>query len=373
MVKYQLSDFKENPDVFPDVTLLATVKSFNLREIRNRYNESRKRGKAGSIERRPPAVGGLVRLDIRNGTNNYQNILGKYTEARGIAFHQGQLAISSEDKILIFSETSPEPIIIQNPWFSYIHTVRWNSDNSALLVASSGVDTIQEVSIPNGEILWEWVAWEHGLNQGENPATGQKHFLTRDPEKADILRDSGEHVLVITNPKADTLPTALRAAFINSAEYDGKQRILATLFHEGKVIAIEKNTGEFQTVIDGLTRPHGGLKFCKSYLVTDTAGGRVIRKDETQSHEYVFTGLSGKHESVRDLEWLQTSHPYGNYLITIDSNRSAFIFYQLEQQSKLTIHFEPEWAVQDFVIADSISAELLTHVTGWFKTNKIEE
>ena len=306
--EYALKNFEEDQRHFDNTDLLVTVKSFDLLAIRKRYLESRKRNKAGSVERRAPAQGGVVAISIADGKIVKQKILAHITEARGIDVCGEKCVLSSEDKIFLFKDNEAVPVTIEHPWFSYIHTVKFNDDESRLLISSSGLDILFEYDLKSMSILWEWLAWEHGISKGENPEGGGSFVLTRDQEAADRMRAKGEKVKIITKPKEQQLPTALRAAFINSAEYGNKGEVLATQFHAGRVIRIDKSNGTFIPLIDGLTRPHGGMLFKDGYLATDTAGGGVVINSEKELSKFDFSTLPGKPDSARDIEWLQTSH-----------------------------------------------------------------
>jgi len=360
-----LNDFSEDPDHFGRIELLLTVKSFDLEAIRKRYLQSRQRNKTGSVERRDPAIGGIVHCVIEDGRLTKSNVLSWVTEARGIDCRPDRLVFSSENRIYLFSGNSSTPQEFHNDWFSYIHTVRWNRTEDRFLVTSSGVDTIMEVSAENGELLWEWLAWEHGLNEGENPETGEAHILTRSPAEAEKYRAQGKNVRLVTDPAADPLPTALRAAFINSAEYTENGDVVVTLFHDGEVALLDPRNGTLRTIIDGLTKPHGGIPFGEGYLVTDTAGGRVVIQRNGRMFSYSFSDLPGKHEAVGDLEWLQTSHYRDSIVLTIDSNRTSFIAFDPEAERRMVVPFDPNWAVQDFVFASGIDGDVLRSVESW--------
>jgi len=364
---YDLQDFSDNPDLIGDLEIAFTVKSFDLQAIRKRYLASRKRSRTGSVERRAPAEGGIVRAAISNGKLQRQEILARVVEARGIDLRNEWLALSSDNRIYLFSQGTPEPVVVENKWFSYIHTVKWSADDTRLLVASSGVDTIMELSAAGREVRWEWNAWEHGINTGRDPRTDQEHVLTRSPEEAERLEQQGNRVILVTEPQADPLPTALRAAFINSAEYDDQGDIIATFFHDGKVVKIDRGTAGRTTLLDGLTKPHGGMPFGEGYLVTDTAGGQVQYCGTDRLEQYTFNQLPGKPDALGDLEWLQTSHYYGSVILTIDANRSALICFDPRRQEKTVVPFNPDWAVQDFVVVGPEQDALLDQAKRWFR------
>ena len=357
-----LNSFKKDISHFGEFHLLLTVKSFDLKAVRERYIQSRKRSKAGSVERRQPTPGGVVAMTISDGEIKQQKILANVTEARGIDIRGDTCVLSSEDKIFLFDSTTDIPKIIENPWFSYIHTVKFNRDGTKLLISSSGLDILFEIALQSNSILWEWLAWENGINKGENPKIGEFFILTRRPEEVEKLKKRGENVLLISDPRAQQLPTALRAAFINSAEYNSQGNILATQFHAGRVIAIDRRTGRFTTIIDGLSRPHGGMEYKNGCLATDTAGGGVFFKNDEELIRYDFTTLPGKSEATKDMEWLQTSHFHNDTIITVDSNRTSFIFFDPDAKKYMAVPFDSNWAVQDFVLLENYKEKLFMKI-----------
>ncbi len=338
---------------------MLTVKSFNLQAIRKRYLDSTKRTKGGSVERREPALGGLVYVEIENGKIVNQKILARYKEARGLDYSDGKLILSSENQIYFLDLNEQYVRQFTNPWFSYIHTIKFNEKKDRILVASSGVDTILEVDVNSGDTVWEWNAWEEGLNQGENPQTGEKHLLTRHPDEFEKLKSAKKNVILIENPEKEKLPTALRAAFINSAEYADEDNVLLTFFHDGDVKHLNKKSRNLEVVLKGFSKPHGGQFKNGNYYVTDTAGGKVVVNDKS----YIFNNLPGKGDLLSDKEWLQTSHQLDNSIVTIDSNRTSLVIFDPDQKKLSTVPYDPDWAVQDFIDFDMTSAEVSEQLT----------
>lgn len=343
-----LITFEQDAEYFGSCELMLTVKSFDLQAIRKRYLDSQKRAKTGSVERREPALGGIVYLKIVNGKVAEQKILAKLLEPRGIDAAKEQLALSSENRIYVFHTEGNRPYVIDDSWLSYIHTVRFNKTMTRLLVTSSGVDTILEFDLSDGKKTWEWVAWENGFNQGENPVNGEKHFLTRSEQEAEALRRENKTVYLVKNPQKEHLPTAMRAAFMNTAEYGKQGEILATLFHHGWVLRIPRDMDGSGVLIEGLSKPHGGVYFQDGYLVTDTGGGRVVHRSGDNFVEYLFYNLPEKDPLVGDMEWLQTSRPLGEFIITVDSNRNNLTFFDPRKKKRMHISYDKNWAVQEF-------------------------
>jgi len=349
-----LASFDVDANHFGSCELLLTVKSFDLQAIRKRYLESQKRAKTGSVERRQPAPGGVVYLKIENGEVSEQRILAELLEPRGIDAAENRLALSSENRIYVFLTENSSPFIIDDSWLSYIHTVRFNTANTRLLVTSSGVDTILEYDLSTGQKTWEWVAWENGFNQGENPVNGEKHFLTRSEAEAEALRRQNKTVYLIKNPQKEHLPTAMRAAFMNTAEYGQTDEILATFFHHGWVLHIPRDEKGHQVVLQGMSKPHGGARFQNGYLATDTAGGRVVIRSNDTLYEYMFRTLPGKDPLTGEMEWLQTSRPLGDFMITVDSNRNNLTFFDPRNRKRMHIPYDKNWAVQEFTASENL-------------------
>ncbi len=205
------------------------------------------------------------------------------------------------------------------------------------------------------------------MNTGENPKTGEKHILTRSEEQARVLANQGQNVVLVENPNENPLPTAMRAAFINSAEYDENGQVIATLFHNGEVLRVDKESNEYSQLITGLSKPHGGMRYQHNYMVTDTAGGRVIVQQATDIQQiYDFRNLPGKPEEIADLEWLQTSHHIQEGIVTIDSNRTGLMFFRPQERVRMFVPLNPDWAIQDLVPVPNDETDLMHQVKQWF-------
>ncbi len=342
---------KEKPG--RDLELYLTVKSFDLQAIRERYLKSRASGeskKTGSVERRAPGLGGLIKAEIIQGKFNYE-ILDKFPEPRGVAKTKDLLAVSSENKVMVHE--GEKVTEITNPWFSFIHTVDFHpQDDSRILISSSGFDALFEYNWRTKEVLREWFAWEHGFQWGTEPETGDKIALTRKREQANAWAKEGVKHRLISPEEKGVLPTAMRAAFINSALYDtlNPGHWLATYFHEGAVYRISEE-GKPEKIIEGLKNPHGGRRMGHSFLVTSTGHGLVRIKGEEGELEVEFSSLPGKDPRLGEMEWLQNSAPISsNEIITIDSNRNALVWLNLEEETYCLISYPDNWAVQDLVV-----------------------
>ncbi len=348
-----LSSFTKDSDFYGEINLLLTVKSFDLQAIRKRYISSRnnKSGKTGSVERRVPSKGGVVSLNLKNGQTLDEQILCEVFEPRGIDFREKRFAFAAENIIYILSEIG-EQEKLSNPWFSYIHTVQFHpTDLNRIIISSSGFDLIQEYDYSTKKELFEWLAWEHGFNKALDPDTNQDIILTRDTNKADKLRANKIPYYLVTNPESDHLPTAKRAAFINSVTYnpDNPEFILATFFHEGKVYQINTSDNSSEVLLSNLKNPHGGHILNENTIATSTGSGEIFVSDSTEIKKISFKNLPGKPDGLEDLEWIQNTLSFKDYLIAIDSNRTSFIIIDLINKKYDQIPYDNNWAVQDLV------------------------
>jgi hypothetical protein len=356
MKKIDISDFQRDHEFYGTLDLLLTVKSFDLQAIRKRYLASKKNNRAGSVERRAVALGGVVALQLAAGKLIAEEVLAEVKEPRGIDFHDGNLAVSSENKAYIVNDTLS---CIQNDWFSYIHTVEFSPyDSDKLLISSSGFDCVFEYNWKTAEMLWEWFAWEHGWNKGKEPATGEPLYLTRRAEQAKEWEKEGLPHLLIHKPLEQVLPTAKRAAFINSVSYHQSQEgvLMATLFHKGAVAEISQDSGDLSLCLEGLNNPHGGWQKEGQLLATSTASGEVVLKREEECR-YQFNQLSDKPIELGEMEWLQNSKQVGDFIVTIDSNRTAMVIFHPEKKLYDMIPYNDNWAVQDMVVGQLTDAQ----------------
>ncbi len=349
-----IAAFERSSDFYPAIDLLLTVKSFDLAAIRRRYLHSRQSGsgRAGSVERRNPGKGGIVSLRIEKGKIRREKVVCRLTEPRGIDLKGGKLAIAAENKVYCFGQEGSLRIL-RDPWFAYIHTVRFHpGDTDLLLISSSGLDMVKEYRIDAAEPRFEWLAWEHGYALSRDPASGEALWLTRSAEQAAAWHKEGKRVKLLQNPANDHLPTAMRAAFINSADYAGLSgdKLIATFFHEGKVVEIDRASGTASDLLTGLKNPHGGHVFRGEVRASSTGAGEIVRKTEGNKETALsFRALPGKAPGLGDLEWIQNSISLDHLLLAIDSNRTAFVIINPGARKFDMIAYNQNWAVQDLI------------------------
>lgn len=363
-----ISTFQRSNSFYGAIDALISIKSFDLQAIRKRYIASRsnKGNKTGSVERRTPSLGGIAQIKMEMGKLTQSNVLIRTKEPRALHFDHNRFSFAAENLVYVFDE-SGEVLSLENPWFSYIHTVEFKPDNKdRLLISSSGFDLILEYDLTTKNQTWEWLAWEHDFNSTVDPKTGEKVLLTRNEELAAKIAASGDSVLLINDPTTDSLPTAKRAAFINSVVYDKNDPnfVIATFFHEGAVYRINPINGNSAKILDGLKNPHGGHVLNEDVIATSTGTGEVHRLRKAQNRTvYSFKNLDAKPEELTGMEWIQNTETHSNYYLSIDSNRTSFVIFNPELKLYDMIPFDENWAVQDICIG-SINENQLEAISG---------
>lgn len=346
-----ISHFKRDGSFYGRLPLLLTIKSFDLQAIRKRYLASRKNtsGLTGSVERRQAGIGGVISMALQDGKSTGESLLCSIKEPRGIALHEENiLAIAAEDVVYIIGDAVKK---IEHDWFSYIHTVDISAAGN-FLISSSGLETVLEFDGKTLDQIWEWNAWDHGINIANNPADDTPVFLTRNPAEAKERRQNGDQVKLIIDPLNEHLPTAMRSAFINSAAYDNlnDDNVIVTMFHAGAVQTISKQSGKNTLQMDNLKNPHGGRRIGHGLMATSTGKGEVVVKNELAETRYGWHNLPGKPKELKDVEWVQNTVNHKGLFIAIDSNRTAFVIFDPEKRLFDIIPYNDNWAVQDMVV-----------------------
>ena len=161
-----------------------------------------------------------------------------------------------------------------HPWFNYIHSVEITPD-ATLLLASAGSDLIVELTL-SGEVVWHWFGPENGYHACPD---GSAAFFDRNADYRRMRRSTGEQAMHIT-----------------SAIFESKRSVLATLFHQGTLIAIDRETGRTRTLLAGLHRPHGLHCYDDGFILSDTLGHRILLLDR---------GFKVRSEVPFGSQWLQ--------------------------------------------------------------------
>lgn len=187
--------------------------------------------------------------------------------------------------------------VLNNRFFNCIHWLSRTHDGN-LLVTATGIDAILKVSMDMPErLLSSWFATERGY--GRTPS-GERRFIDRE-----IFHQGIEYC------------TPQHTTHINSAVEHDKDRILATLFHQGDLVEIDLCGGGCSVILSGLKNPHAIRKASFGYILSDTNNGRIIKLDKNLK----FIGeLKGKFDWLQDAIELES----GNFVVA-DVNNGRLI------------------------------------------------
>src|SRR5205807_4182168 len=209
--------------------------------------------------------------------------------------------------------------IVSSPLFNALHSI--SRTQRGCLVASTGLDLLLEFN-RSGEILWSWWATDHGFG------------LTPDGQPR-VLDKLADHRSIQYGTRAQT-------THINSAAELPDGRFLASLFHQGMVIVIDRETGEWQTVLEGLDHPHAVRVLDESHFtVADTVRGRALLVDMDKEGGKVVQEIDG------GTTWLQDCH-YDvdhNCWILVDGKNSRITLRRgrTGERTLAAFDFDPEW------------------------------
>jgi hypothetical protein len=191
---------------------------------------------------------------------------------------------------------------IDNSAFNCLHSLH-RTENETLLVTSTGIDAIIRIN-SNGTTLNDWYATEH------------EYTLTPKGEKRTVERDFDHHQY--------NYPTLHQTTHINSAIVLNSDYYLATLFHQGLLVKINRASGESEVLLSGLNCPHA-IKHYRSIKQNDI----VWMLCNTKQNELLFLNDHFKITQkmiLEDVNWLQDATQIQNENILIaDANHSRII------------------------------------------------
>lgn len=204
-----------------------------------------------------------------------------------------------------------------------------------LLVSSSGADAVLEISF-TGTPKWEWLATEHGF--GRN--------LT------------GHHVRTKRNHdyRLNVIATGAQATHCNSAlphRLAGRDVVLVTLFHQGRLISVDRATGRPALLVRGMRNPHAVRRLADGWVMSDSRSSTVVMLDEDFWVSSIIEA---------DFNWVQDAVPLGEgaEILIADANNSRIVLWDTMRGKMLhSIAYPPEWKIYQIEVADPAWEEAL--------------
>jgi len=219
-----------------------------------------------------------------------------YVPGEGLYFVAGDQckgeASPGNERILRINPYGKLDLEIRSQLFSNLRSVK--RTQQGILVSASGIDALLEYDL-NGNLIWDW--W----------ATDSAYPFLQNGEIREIRKD--------TNHSSVVYPTQSQTTHINSGIEDpnNPQKILASLFHQNEIVAIDKETKELEVLLSNLKRPHHIRPQEGGFIVSNTRGGTVLVIDENFD---VIQEIEGNTKDPYFKRWIQDA---------IMTDRSSFL------------------------------------------------
>ncbi|WP_069805665.1 hypothetical protein [Thermogemmatispora onikobensis] len=294
----------------------------------------------GSLQKPNEDLGGLLSLVVD----------GKIERTLPLSMAAGM--VPSDEGVLVTTATSIHEVdpllrelrrdVISLPLFNALHSISRSA--RGYLVASTGLDLVVEVS-REGEVLWQWWATDHGF----------AHTPTGALRQLDKARDH----------RQEKYGTLSQTTHVNSVAEHPTGIILASLFHQGMVIAIDRESGAWQPVLEGLDHPHSvRILDAEHFTVADTVGGRALLARLT--HPSSRASIEAVVDA--DTDWLQdcSYEPRSQTWVLVDGKRSRVVLRAGNSGTAelTTIQFDPEWRLYEALVLQEVARESQPSLTG---------
>ncbi|MEO7019701.1 MAG: hypothetical protein ABI234_06085 [Ktedonobacteraceae bacterium] len=210
--------------------------------------------------------------------------------------------------------------------FNVLHSLA--RTHRGYLVASSGVDVLAEFD-EQGQLLWDWWAVEHGF---ELTPTGELRALEKDADHRGV--------------KYGTLE---QTTHVNSAAELPDGHILATLFHQGMVIVIDRASGAWQRVLAGLDHPHAvRVLDAQHFTVADTGHGRALMVSLENERGRVLLEIQAETDWVQDAQYSERHDCW----FLVDGKNSRVLRYSGVSGDRplAPFQFDPEWRLYELLL-----------------------
>lgn len=230
--------------------------------------------------------------------------------------------------------TKSEMRKICNPAFNCIHSIQKVEDDT-ILVTSTGIDAIIQTDF-TGKTVNDWYACEHGFTQTPK---GQIRQIERNTDHSYYV-----------------YPTLHQTTHINSVVMNDNF-ILATLFHQGALIRIDRRNGKYKTLLTGLNCPHAIRRYTKendlelTWTLCNTKQNEVYFLDELFSIKKKMT--------FDDVHWLQDTAMIqnGNIIIADANNSRMFEINPFENEIISEFSYSIDWRIYQMADMREFSAQ----------------
>jgi hypothetical protein len=279
----------------------------------------------GSYQKPKEDLGGL--LCFFDDVDRSQKIVDLTMAAGMVPSHSGVFVTAFGSIHAVNTDTGVvQHDVISSPLFNALHSI--SRTTRGYLVASTGLDLLIEFD-EEGEILWTWWATDHGFDQTPD---GDRRVLDK-----------------VADHRTIRYGTLEQTTHVNAAAELSDGRILASLFHQGMVIVIDRETGAWRPVLEGLDHPHAvRIVDEEHFTVADTVRGRAIlakiNQDGGHVQQVIETGTS----------WLQDCRydEKNQCWVLVDGKNSRILLRDgyCGDKTLARFDFDPEWRMYEACI-----------------------
>lgn len=275
---------------------------------------------------KPSNLGGL--LCLLNGEGQLLKRLPLPMPAGMVASDNGHVLVASRSAIhkVAYDLSAVHQETVSSPCFNALHSL--SRTRRGYLVASTGLDLLLEFD-KKGNILWQWWATDHGFTR---TPMGRERLLDKQADHRDIEYGTLTHT-----------------THINSAVERPDGSVLATLFHQGMVILIDRRTSQWHAVLEDLDHVHSVRQLDENHFtIADTGRGRALLVRLQAGCGYI------EEEIQVDTNWLQDCFydPELDQWLLVDGENARLLLFGGRSGNRPLAQFtlDPEWRLYDALI-----------------------
>jgi hypothetical protein len=275
----------------------------------------------GSMVKPKEDQGGVVSLIVDGNVASTRDI----TMPTGMVISDNGILVAAVDTVHELSSDISRMTdnVVSLPQFNLLHSLSRTRDGS-YLVASTGLDAILEFT-RDGKLLWSWWSTDNGFDR--TPLGAHRSI----DKKADH--------------RGIKYGTLMQTTHVNSVAELPDGRILASLFHQGMVVTIDRKTGKWQPFLEGLNHPHS-IRIVDDHHITlaDTGRGRGLMLELGKKPKIIS-------EVQAPTTWLQDCYfdQANNHWLLVDGVSSRVVIREADDSKKevATIQLDPEWRLYE--------------------------
>lgn len=312
--------------------ILVSFLSTNYKQLKEHWDQHSvliSEGKRGSDRPFSHELGG--RIEIINWSTKTVEWAMRLESPSGLHKKSSELIFVNSIKlgrILVVSIPKKEIVsAIDNRAFNKPHSLV--KTNSGFMVACTGVDAIVEVT-EKGQAIFSIFLTEHGY---EIDQMGLRRIVDKESSHQGV-----------------EYPSLSQTTHVNYARYTDRseKKIVATLFHPGELVEIDKLTKDIKVVMGGLKNPHNLKPAGDNYILCNTSANCILILN--QNYEICREiGLNCGMSWVQDAIWIPTS----NSILAIDSDNHRLVEFNAQGSVVDEYYFSSEYRMYEVSIFDA--------------------